>query len=666
MTWAEILPALAVSIAFVVIPGWAVLAALGIRGVAAIAGAPAATLGMIAAATVILPAAGIGWSIGAVGIFLSLIVAVVFGVRFGVQRMGRLEPAASPPGDGRPAVAGFVIGALAGGALIGIRLASAIGSPESISQTFDNVFHLNAIRYLVDVGDASPFHLASLTYDVNGLGSFYPSLWHALAALIVGAGAADVPTAANLVNLVLAGVVWTFSCMLLMRQLVGARGAALAATGLLASCSALFPYLLLDFGVLTPNALSVSALPAALAWTITVLGLSSAPRGGRIAAIAAAALTVVGLGLAHPSSVFALMVLAAPAAAVAVGRWWVAARSRARSRWIGGAAIAVGVAIAVVVFLLVRPTREAAFWPPSMSYGDAVTSVLLGSEAYRGAAPALTVAAAAGVVALLVLRRQRWLVASLALILLQYVAVAALHVGRLRYLLTGTWYSDMYRIAALLPVLLIPLAAIGAIWVGELLVRAVARVRDRTAERAPRAPAPPFARQGAAGAAAGLAIAVSLTVTAQFGDALGRASGSLAAVHATTDESALLSTDERRLLSRLPEHVPADGVVVGSPWTGASLAYALADRRTLVPHIFSAIDADQQAILDGLDGTLTDDAVCDVVRRLGVTHVLDFGEREVHGGSHVFAGLDELDRSGAVELVDREGSAELYRITACE
>jgi hypothetical protein len=48
--------------------------------------------------------------------------------------------------------------------------------------------------------------------------------------------------------------------------------------------------------------------------------------------------------------------------------------------------------------------------------------------------------------------------------------------------------------------------------------------------------------------------------------------------------------------------------------------------------------------------------------------VLDFGHREVNDGegrSTNFDGLDDLAERGVAEPVDTEGSATLYRITAC-
>ena len=59
-------------------------------------------------------------------------------------------------------------------------------------------------------------------------------------------------------------------------------------------------------------------------------------------------------------------------------------------------------------------------------------------------------------------------------------------------------------------------------------------------------------------------------------------------------------------------------------------------------------------------------AVCEAIRDKDVEYVLDFGDREVHGAEHEFPGLERLASSSAVEEVDSEGGAVLYRVTGCE
>lgn len=132
-----------------------------------------------------------------------------------------------------------------------------------------------------------------------------------------------------------------------------------------------------------------------------------------------------------------------------------------------------------------------------------------------------------------------------------------------------------------------------------------------------------------------------------------------------TDDSPLLTTDELALIERVPESVPADAVIVGSPWTGVALTYALVDRDVLMPHTLTTTTEDANLINDGLRSAVAGSDVCQAVDDLDAEFVLDFGAQEVNDGTHVYPGLRNLSSSRALELVDSEGEARLYRVVAC-
>ena len=230
-----------------------------------------------------------------------------------------------------------------------------------------------------------------------------------------------------------------------------------------------------------------------------------------------------------------------------------------------------------------------------------------------------------------------------------YVVCAAFPRGIFRYGITGTWYSDLFRLSALLPCVVVPLGAIGF----GALVALAARLAAPRARRV---------------LALGLAVGGSavVMVATQLGQPMSVAVASASAMYRITAESPLLTTSERALIDRLPEHVAPADVIVGSPWTGTSLSYALVNRRALVPHIYQVLDRDSTLIVDHLDQAASDPAVCAALARTRTRWVLDFGTQEVHGGSHGYPGLADIASSGVVTLVDSQGpDAKLYRITAC-
>lgn len=153
-------------------------------------------------------------------------------------------------------------------------------------------------------------------------------------------------------------------------------------------------------------------------------------------------------------------------------------------------------------------------------------------------------------------------------------------------------------------------------------------------------------------------------MVSQTGTAMQAASASAGISYRIGEHAPLLSLDERALLERLDDEVPPGAVIVGSPWTGTSLSFALANRYSLIPHIYTELDQDMTTIVDDLNRG-ADPRVCAALKRTHVRFVLDFGSHEVHGGSHTYPGLTDLVESPAVTLIDSQGAARLYRITAC-
>src|SRR5690606_35955178 len=118
-------------------------------------------------------------------------------------------------------------------------------------QSFDNIFHLNAIRYIVDTGIASPLEIGQMTSPGGGL-PFYPSAWHATVAIIVQLSGTSIPVAVNTAALVTAAVVWPVGILALSRMLLGSSASVIVGTGIVAAAVPAFPLLPMDFGVLYP------------------------------------------------------------------------------------------------------------------------------------------------------------------------------------------------------------------------------------------------------------------------------------------------------------------------------------------------------------------------------------------------------------------------------
>lgn len=647
MNWIDLIWAGLACVACLIVPGAVLGAVVGLRGLWLWAAASPFSITVIGFASLIAPLVGAGWSIWPVVVTTVALGAVLALARFWLRRWW------SPlPGDVRaetsPWLAAFAIAAL----VLAVRSVQIVGDPANISQTFDNIFHLNAVRFVIDTSNASSLHIGSMTSENLW---FYPASWHALAALVVDLTGVGVPVAVNAVWMTISIVVWPLSILVLVRTLFGSRPSVMLTAAVAAAGLPAFPTLMIDYGVLYPYHAGLAVVPVAVAATIRLLGVGAAGRAGSPVIWVVVLLgSLPGIALLHPGAFVAVLALSLPVAIVAA----VGALRRPGSRrraWSVVVGFSVYAIVGVLAARVLRPPAEASLWPPvgtaAQAFGEVLALGLYGAETAVGAAALLII----GIVVAIRRHRREHLVA-LGLLLLAaglYIVAAGVDHPAVRAWITGPWYNNAPRLAAIVPTVAIPLVALGGGWVWTR-VRALAERRG-WARRDRRWPA----------VAVAAALLVVLGASLQAGP-MTVAVRNANFIYSVSDVSPLVSADEMALIQRLPETVPPDVAIAGSPWTGTSMAYAIADRRVLMPHtLMDTTDATDLINSELDEATGGDGDLCAAIERENVGFVLDFGTKEVHGGTHEFTGLDDLARSDAVRLVDREGRAKLFEIVAC-
>ncbi|WP_325791513.1 DUF6541 family protein [Arthrobacter koreensis] len=644
-----------VALCVILVPG-GLLAFLGfrLRWMAALAVSPVLSVSLVAVSAVIADFMGVRWSWVPLAVLTAATTLVVWLLR--AWWAGR-SPEQGQPQAADPALhlveAVTVVGAAA---LVGRRLLYAFGSPESFSQTFDNIFHLNAIQYIADTGSASSLSIGGMT----GIG-FYPAGWHGLVSLVDSLTGSAIPVSVNAVNLVIGALIWPLGCIFLVQQIAGRRVVPTLLAGVLAGAFGTFPLLLVDFGVLYPNFLGVSLIPAVLGILLAVLGLArrSAPLPLLWLLLLAA---LPGLGLGHPSAVLAVTAFSVPLVIAAVTRrvrTEVARRSTVRA-WLyilGFVLYGIGV---VRLWYVVRPAADTLIWLPYQTPAQAMGEVFASAPLGSPVSWAVMILCAFGLVAVVLGRASWWAAGLWAVGGFLYVVATGAADSDFRDLITGGWYTDNYRLAALLPVAALPLAAIGGTMLIAWLNRRIWQpVLDLMMAREWKAATTRTAT------AAAVVIVLAVTAVATQQQNVRNAAMSAAGNYELTDDSPLVSSDEYELMRRLDGVIEDGAELVGNPWTGSSLVYALTGHRPMQLHTISALDPEEDEVYASLREAQTEPDVCPALRETGVKYVLDFGDQEIHGGDHPYPGLEDLDSSGAVELVDAEGDAKLYRITAC-
>ena len=663
MSWLTSLPALLAAVAVVLLPGAALAWSLGFRRTSLLGLAPVLSLSIAGVGAVLAPFVHVEWGIGVVLVTAVLASAAAWAVtRRPWQRQEATEvQRAVQQGDGWPTLAAGAIGVAVGALLIARRVIQLVGEPDNISQRYDNVFHLNAVRFILDTGNASTLNLGSMAGGTGGISSVYPAVWHSLAALVSQLTGASVPVSVNAINLVASAVIWPISVVFLTRVVIGPRPVGLMAAGVMSAGFLAFPYLLLVWGPLFPNLLSVSALPAGIAAVIFVCRLSPTLREPPLRAWLVLLVAIPGLALSHMSAVNALLAFSIP---VVLARLFLYVRemirTKAPARKFALVALA-SVAGAVAVVVAWQKLRPAPYngWTPHQTVPGAIGEVIANGPMKTDATLLISVLALIGVARIIRRRTQLWLLGCYLVAGFLYVVDAGFAAGWARAFFTGTWYQDTYRLAAYLPIFAVVLAALGVLATADT-VKAAAGV---LALKVPRAG---MRLSGVAGFAGILAVCLALGWATQTGPVRGYVASSQYFFERDTKDS-IVSSDEYALLARLGSEVPEDAVIAVNPWNGGALAYAFADRKVLEFHMGQRESKSMRVVAESLAKADTSPAVCDAVRETKVSYALDFGTQYLlnHPESRTYPGLQNLASSGAVQLVDQQGNAKLFKVVAC-
>lgn len=639
LDWATQLPVLVATIAVVYLPGLVAFRFAGLRGLPLLASAPLFTVAGTAVIALALGAIGVPWT--PIAWIAAMVVMIAFAVLIGWWAKGGLSDEGAAPARWLMPTA-VVLGV----ALSIWRIVGYVQDPSGVSQTNDAVFHMNAVRFILQTEDASSLHVNA----VIGGRSFYPAAWHAMVSLTVLMTGAEISVAANMLTLVIAGLIWTLGIAWLARAITGSSTVA-AYAAVLAGALQTFPLLMFQWGVLFPNALSTSLIPAAIALVITVPKWSGVTRS--IAHVVRMALLVL---VAAAAILFSQPAGILPWAAICAVWLTVLAWAR-RTAWGTGRAIAAVAALWVVLgagWLYLAQGTSGSHWPPFRGKLEVFLDVLLNGQVLIPFAFGTSILMLIGLFVAVRTAGLRWFAVSWAGISALYVLVAAIGAPLIRVGILGAWYADPYRIAALAPIVVIPLAAIGA----DVVLRAVTARFGRPAESR--------SALMAALAAVVVFMVVLIIVRPVAMPAFTQGTYDRESRYAAAAD-AYLSPDERELLESLATHVPADARVLGNPSTGSGFGYFLSGI-DVYPRTWAAPRTAQwQTIAQGLRDAADDPAVCEALEVYGdPEYVLDFGPGEEGPGRYLMPGMTDFAGQRGFELVDSVGEdASLWRITAC-
>ncbi|WP_029210692.1 DUF6541 family protein [Arsenicicoccus bolidensis] len=557
----------------------------------------------------------------------------------------------------------YTIAVIATSAWMAAITVHAIGDVSSMPQNLDAVFHLNAIERVAEHRDASPTMVSSTAVSTTPV-PFYPPLFHAIGSLLVLLTGATPFVAANVLALVIAAVAWPVSVLFLTSAVLGSRIQVLIPAGLAAATLAVFPYLPLSFGVLWPNSLGLAVVPAVVALVAVVLGLVRVPGVGRGRATVLGLVSAIGLAYAHPGSVFSVMAFAVPMGTAALAKLVLQSWPQGGGRRWGSLALVAVVAGAVKWFWpgilddpLLKPVRSFD-WPATRTLEQAFGEAIALSTEFSPAAWLVGGLVLAGAGLSLRRRQGRWLVVTHAALVYLYVQAAGSD-DQLSSDLTMFWYNDRFRLAAMLAITAVPLAALALVEAFDRLRAGGCRlVRGRRVSAS-------LPRWGALGVTVAALVSLTPGNLSPFGPYITLAKS----YRPASPEEILLDPAEQRLYAEnLVRNGPQDAAkVVGNPWNGASLAGAASGREPVFGHLVTTLDADRTLLKERFNQLDSDPAVCAAVRRLNVGYATEDKDyfQPWDRRTRTYPGLMDLQNVRGLTRVAHEDSVAIYRVTGC-
>ena len=665
MSWLATIPLLLFAVVLAFGPGYAMGWALRVPARLRVFYAPLLTFALVAVSAIVLGKTGIPWSLISFVPVAAVLVAAAAGLMWLVGRRWPALASASWPGNDVP-VAWPVVGAVLGGFLVLHMTEDMVYGPEAFSQSLDNSFHMNAIRWIQEHGDASSLTLGAVS-AADQQPTFYPAGWHDFVSLIYSTTGTSIATATIVTVLLTASFVWPCSLVAFSLSIPKLRRLQALAIPAIIGGFAAFPGLLLRWGVLFPNLLGYALLPTFVALMAHLVQALLRREFSVLLSLGLSALVgIAGLALVHPNAVVSAVVFALPMLLAGVVQVSRSHELALRQKWVGSLLL-VGVSIGCVgAWLVLRPGASASnTWEPMLTEGEALYQFLfLGLENANQLRDTFNPSYLAGFLALwgagylLYKHRNLWLIASWVLIGYLWIIAATVPRGDFRLLMVGPWYTDHFRLAALVVFPSVILAGIGLGGFVEGLLTWIVRRVPRTA------------RLNVATVGMGVAMVLVLVVAGLSSRVPSVQETTLAVSkeYRVTPSSVVLNQDEMNVINEIPKIVPKDDVIVNNPWDGSAYIYALADRHLTGYHFEFETSPKYSAIMHNLKNARTNPEVCREVNKYKA-HWYVHLENQLNFGPDAQKNYDGLVAAIGTDVltpVYSSGPMTLYRISACD
>lgn len=540
-----------------------------------------------------------------------------------------------------------------------------LDGPGSVYQENDCYAHLESIREFINSG---------FYYDLGSM--TYPQAWYNLVALVISFTQVDIGIAINAVNFVLIAISFPSGFYLLMTRYFPSQPNVVRWGSILVMAFAAFPWGLLYFGPLYPNASAFSLLPSVMVLFIDVLGASMKKRE-RIGRLAGFLLGSFALAILHPNAIFSMMILSAPFCVHLIWKTKGGGCKKPARLRIGWSVGFVLLVVVVWTALFVAPPLQGVVWfewDPYLSVKDAFISAFE-LDLTKATVPqyAMGIVVFVGLAYCVITRKYIWIAVSYVVQIAIFVGSSALD-GLPRHFLSGFWYSDIFRVAAMMVFVLIPLAALGM----SAIFACARRLLSHLPKVCP-----------VNHASAVVAILLSfLLLYLNFAPYLkipgvGLVYNGFGQVNAMMSNGNNLQDDllpydgsEREFVERVKSVIPEGETVINLPHDGSTYAYGL-DNLSILFHGWYGYSEtshpdEKELIRTRLSGYTADPEVKAALEKLHLKYVLILDQGATDLSGMYMGGYDSVEWRGITSINDEtpgfktvlaEGDKRLYELT---
>ena len=454
--WSEFYLAVAVSIAYLFIPGFLFFRGMSFSPLVALCCAPLYGTLTCSLLPIVYYPLGIPCTIASI-VGPTIVAAAIL---FALARMRGTSDSVTASYHGAIVIAYVLIAV----AVCHYAFVSHLSEPYVVNCQYDNQTHINVTRSFLDSGNWSTLHKDSFsTSAVNErpyaeTDSFYPCAWHDLAALTCLLANTSVPIATNALVVTLADTVFPLGMFLLLQSLFPGERRTITVGAIITSGFSTWPWVYVIKGPRYPNMLGICLLVSVLAVIVRYIEEKQAIRRST-PFVAFCFLSFFVLAVAHPNTLFTAYVMLAPYGAHVILR----ALSK---RHIALRSLSLALFWAVIVgfwYLLYQlPFFSSVLgyrWSENVGLLRALSSLLALRLVVSNAQIAMCVACLFGVFAC-IHKKRLWLLAAPTFFSICFVATR-MGWETIKYWLAGVWYQSPDRFTANITICTIPIASLG-------------------------------------------------------------------------------------------------------------------------------------------------------------------------------------------------------------